>query len=186
MILYILTCRFLEEPQAEPWQGSYDVLDDVGCYVLMGDPVFLAGEEVELYRQTFRCGLELAHEDAEIGVDLGEGTEIMLGGGAEETEVHRVAVRSPAFGPCFRGEAFQLFRGAEPDGIHVYIEGTGYSAALTLAHSAPVLERIADQGVGRNGYYRIVPVADLDRVQGHFLHRTVDTVFFHDYRGLYP
>ena len=70
------------------------MLYDIGCDVLVGDPVFLAGEEVELYRQTFRCGLELAHEDAEIGIDLGEGTEIMLGGGAEETEVHSVAVQN--------------------------------------------------------------------------------------------
>ena len=160
MILYILTCRFLEEAQAEPGQSGDDVLDDVGCDMLVGDPVFLAGEEVELYRQTFRCGLELTHEDAEISIDLGDGTEIMLGGGTEETEVHRVAVQCPAIGPCFRGEEFQLFRGAEPDGIHVDIEGTGYSAAVALAHAAPVLERIADQSVWRNGYYRIgVPPA---------------------------
>ena len=129
MILYILTGGFLEQAQAELGQSGDDVLDDIGCDVLMG-----------LYRQTFRCGFKLTHEDAEIGVDLGEGTEIMLGGGTEETEVHRVAVQCPAISPCFRGEAFQLFRGAESDGIHVYIEGAGYTSAFAFPHAAPVLK----------------------------------------------
>lgn len=49
------------------------MLYDVGGDVLVGDPVLFTGEEVELYRQTFRGGVQLADEDAQVGVDLGQG-----------------------------------------------------------------------------------------------------------------
>ena len=171
----------LVQAQAERGQGGYEMLYDVGGDVLVGDPVLFTGEEVELYRQAFRGGGQLADEDAQVGVDLGQGAEVVLGGGPEQSEIDRGAVQDKVSGPFLGNHAVQFLRSAETYRVDVYIQGTGHTAALALAHASPVLEGVADEDIRRDGCDGIVPVAHLDSIQRHLLNRAVDPVFVHDY-----
>ena len=64
-------------------------------------------------------------------------------------------------------------------GSHVNEQRAFDAATSTLAHASPVLERVTDQCVGRNGGDGLVEVLYFYGSQWHFNHITVGTVFGH-------
>ena len=73
----------------------------------------------------------------------------------------------------------QHFRCTEVHAGHIYIDGTFHTASAGFLHSLPVLERITDQQVRRNGSDRVIEVTYFYGIQCHFYHCTVCTVFRH-------
>ena len=148
--------------------------------MLVWYPCCAVVEEVEFQWQTLHGGLELSHHDGEILIDARMTTQIVFQIVAEDVEVddHIVLTFQP-FQPTMFLELGHLFLGGKGDGAHVYVDGTLYASAAALFHSAPVLEGVADKGIGRYGGYGHVPVLHLHRGEGHFYHGTVSTVLGH-------
>ena len=73
----------------------------------------------------------------------------------------------------------QHFGGTESYTVHIDIDRTLHTPSTGLLHTPPILKRIADQQIGRDGSDGIVPIAHLHRIERHFNHRTVGSVFGH-------
>ena len=73
----------------------------------------------------------------------------------------------------------QHFGGTESDTVHIDIDRTFHTPPTGLLHTPPILKRITDQQIGRNGSDGIVPIAHLHCIERHFNHRTVSSVFGH-------
>ena len=74
---------------------------------------------------------------------------------------------------------FQHFGSTKAHACHIDINGTLHPASAGLLHSLPVLKRIADQQVRRNGRNRIIEITHLHGIQRYFYHCTVRTIFRH-------
>ena len=70
-------------------------------------------------------------------------------------------------------EPLNIFRSEEFYRILFYIDGTFYSSSIRLLHSAPVLKRIRDQTIGRNGSVSVVPVLYSNGSQSYFSNESV-------------
>ena len=64
-------------------------------------------------------------------------------------------------------------------GVDVQIYALVGPAASAFHHSAPILERGGDEGIWRDHREGVVPVADLDGVEGDFLHVAVGAAVWH-------
>lgn len=76
-------------------------------------------------------------------------------------------------------EALQHRLVAEPDGTNVHQEAALNTPSPALAHSAPVLEQLGDEGIGRNGRDGFVPVANLHGGEADLFNITVGVVARH-------
>ena len=84
---------------------------------------------------------------------------------AEDMEVDNFAVVLFLFrDPALFGKTLPFVGRTETDGVHVDIQRALDTAAAAFAHAAPVLERIADQGVWRNGGDGFIPILHLDGI----------------------
>ena len=170
----------LENAKTENRQNGKDVLEDFGLEVFVRYPLGTVGEEIKFQRQSLRSGLQLAHHDGEATIDTRMTAEIGLKIMAENVQVDNKAVLAlHTIEPSLGGKFLQLLVRAEGDGTHVNEDGTLYAPTSALAHSAPVLERIANQGIRGNGSNGFVPVSHLYSTQRHFNHITICTIFGH-------
>ena len=70
-------------------------------------------------------------------------------------------------------------RGTEADGVHVDKKGTLDAPPAVLPHAAPVLIRVAHQGIGRQGGDGLVEVLYLHRRERYFNHVSVGAILAH-------
>lgn len=54
-------CGALEDSQSETAYGGIDVVEDIGCDMLMLDPDGRPGEEIQLHRESRLCRSQLTH-----------------------------------------------------------------------------------------------------------------------------
>ena len=73
----------------------------------------------------------------------------------------------------------QHLRSTELHTVHINPDRTLYTSSSGLLHTPPVLKRITDQSIGRNGGNGIVPVTYLYGIQGYFNHRSVGSILRH-------
>ena len=191
----------LEDGEVELGDDREDMVEHVGLNGLVERPVGLCREEIDLDRQARLGWLEVADKAGHVAVDGGQLVEIADEVGAEDAEVRLAAavdgdraVDLPlaVVGGQLRlllvdvggeeGDAAvsgQHLGGAEADAVHVDVDGSLDAPAARLLHAAPVLEGVADEGVGRYGGDGVVEVAHLDGVERHLDDRSVGAILLH-------
>ena len=191
----------LEDGEVELGDDREDMVEHVGLHGFVERPVGLCREEIDLDRQARLGGLEVADKAGHILVNRGQLIKIADQVGAEDAEVCLPAavdgdrvVDLPLV--VIGGQLFlllvdisgeerdaavfgqHLWR-AEADAVHVDVDGSLDAAAARFLHATPVLESVADEGVGRDGGDGIVEVAHLDGVERHLDDCSVGAIFLH-------
>ena len=88
----------------------------------------------------------------------------------------------PAFGDIpFMLIPAQLFRRTEMNGIGVDVDRQFQAASTSLAHTAPVLKRVANEQIRRYGGYGLVEVLHLDGGERHLSDISVGSILVHGY-----
>ena len=176
------------------------MVEDIRLDALVIHPHHRIRKEIEFHRQSRLRRLQLAHHQGHPLVDRHLIAQVSFQIGTKHPEVGLVQAVDLAFtgADAMRGIVFlnpllslvdifaddvyvavpaQHVRRTEFHARHVQVHRTLHAAAARRLHSAPVLERIAHQQVGRQRNDRIVPVLHFDGRERHLDHRTVRTVF---------
>lgn len=77
--------------------------------------------------------------------------------------------------------AAKLVRRAEVNGVGVDVDRKFQAAPSSLAHTAPVLKRVADEQIRRYGGYGLVEVLHLDGGERHLSDISVGSILVHGY-----
>ena len=123
--------------------------------------------------------LQVVAEEAQIGRAVGEGLDF------SELVVLPVLHHCPFLlhEAGHEGDGIdlqQLVDGVvKADAVHVDVDGSLDAATARFLHATPVLESVADEGVGRDGGDGIVEVAHLDGVERHLDDCSVGAIFLH-------
>ena len=156
------------------------MIEDLVLNAFIGKPLRCLRETIELQRKPLGSGLHLAHHNHHILMNTGMRMQVFQRISPEHFQVHHRFC--PFFGhadPPFFCKSLHFITGAEADGGHIDIERTLDAPSSRLPHPAPVLERIAHQGIRGNGGDGLVEVLHLHRGERHFFHKPVGTVFRH-------
>lgn len=160
--------------QSEVADSCEKALDDGVLLVLKRFPLLLAEEEVELHGKTGGSGFQLPHHIHHVGIDERMGGKELVCPQAEQGEVDLVAHY------LFFGEISALYDGIanvpvnDTYAAEIKIYAAHDPSSVTFLHWFPVLERVIDKSLGRDGHYGIVEIAHLDGSERYLLHRAVD------------
>ncbi len=192
----------MEDVEAELGEDGQEVVEDVALDALVFDPAVVVGEDVDLDRQAVFGGLQLPDEEGVVFGYPGMDLEVFANVGAEGAEVGQgagihgfpdflvrelpvplveflflgveVVAQEADFAEPFDGGCVE-----QAHGIHVEQEVALDPADPGFAHSAPVAEAVADQGIGGNGGDGFVEVLHLDGGEGDIDHVAVGAEFRH-------
>ena len=160
--------------------GGKQVVEHLGLQSFIRYPFRTIRKEIQLYRHPFGGRLKLTDHQREILIHLRVCTEVMLQVMTEHVEVHFfLTCCLETLHPFFLAERFQLFRSTETYGVHIDVDGALHPSATAFPHTAPVLEGVVHQGVGRYGRNGLVPILYLDGSECHFEHRTIGPILGH-------
>ena len=163
------------------------MVEDVGLLAFVDRPCLFLREEIDIDRKSIGCRLLLRHDDVQGCVYVGIGPQIKLDVNTVHLDVCgelRLSFRRQGL-----YEAVHKRHGLADVRDHV---GSAYfqcvyvdvyvlvgPASSAFLHSPPVLERGRDERVWRDHGQGVVPVADLDRVEGYLLDIAVGAAVGH-------
>lgn len=170
--------RGLEDFEAEGGEDGDEMLDDRCGFFFEGDEGGVLEIEPEFQGEAVGCGVELSDEGPLGGFDFREMLEAMVDIGTEQGEIGRAANGGFMFRKdreeAFLTQAFDEGAVCETDAEHVDMDGALHASGALVDHAVPVLEGVADEGVGGNGRYGVVEIAHFDGREGDFLNGAVD------------
>src|SRR5690606_25479131 len=159
------------------------------------------GKQVQLQRQPVFLRTQLPHDVGQVRVDTGMIPGIQFDVFPEKSHIGHIAaidrhglIRSgflivpvnlslSFFNIGFQEldllQLFDLFPLQVADAGNLQFDGPFNPPSARLLHAPPVLERVGDQVIGRNGSNGLVPVLDFYRIQIDFLYEAIGAVFGH-------
>jgi len=172
--------RPLERLQAELRQKGEHAVGKCALERFVGNPFEVAREAVELQRHAFGRGLERAYHQHQVAAHVGAVAQVIREILPQRLQVDDflrcIGRKIPLF-----AEPRRLFRRAPVNRAGVDEDRALDASSAAFAHAPPVLERVADQRIGRNRRNRLVEILHLDRRQRHLDYIPVGTVFTHRY-----
>ena len=163
------------------------MVEDVGLLAFVGRPCLFLREEIHIDRKSIGCRLLLRHDDVQSCVYVRVRPQVKLDVEPVHLDVGgklRLSFRRHGFDEAVHkrhslADVRDHVGSAYFQCVYVDVYVLVGPASSAFLHSPPVLERGRDERVRRDHGQGVVPVADLDRVEGYLLDIAVGAAVGH-------